>query len=183
MKGLGLELLVILGLTLVNAFFSGDLGRLHAYSVMVPRSEVAWLSLEASRAKVLQILRDAPHARYPVLDADQQPIGYVVTHEVYAQLLDGDIDLRGLLRDIPIFPKQAPAVDVLRALQGRAPRSASSSTTAAPPPGWCRSRRWQRSCSARLPPSERRSAGASPRPPRGASTSAATPRCTRSTES
>ncbi len=95
-----------------------DLGRLRAYSVMVPRSEVTWLSLEASRAKILQILRDAPHARYPVLDADQQPIGYVVTHEVYAQLLDGDIDLRVLLRDIPIFTKQAPAVDVLRALQG-----------------------------------------------------------------
>ncbi|MFO0671905.1 MAG: hemolysin family protein [Polyangiaceae bacterium] len=94
-----------------------DLGRLKAFSVMVPRREVTWLPLHASRETLQRILRETPHARYPVLDTAQQPLGYVLTHEVYAGLLAGELDLAKLLREIPLFPEQAPAVEILRALQ------------------------------------------------------------------
>jgi putative hemolysin len=94
-----------------------DLGWLRAYSVMIPRSAVTWLRLDASPETVERVLRDSPHARYPVLDATENPAGYVVTHEVYAQLLAGSLDMQGLRRDLPTFPEQAPAVEVLRALQ------------------------------------------------------------------
>jgi putative hemolysin len=40
-----------------------------------------------------------------------------MTREVYAQLLDGRLDLRAALRRLPFFPEQTRAVDVLRALQ------------------------------------------------------------------
>ena len=94
-----------------------DLGNLKAFSVMVPRTEMAWLSLDASREEIEELLKRQPHARYPVLDSSQQPIGYVLAREIYAQLLDGSVDLSKLLRAIPTFPETAPAVVVLRALQ------------------------------------------------------------------
>lgn len=94
-----------------------DLGTLKAFSMMVPRTEIVWLALEASREQVEKVLSDTPHARYPVLDATEEPIGYVLAREVYAQLLAGSMDLRKLLREIPAFAETAPAVVVLRALQ------------------------------------------------------------------
>lgn len=94
-----------------------DLGNLKAYSVMVPRSEIAWLPLDAGEGSITTLLRERHHARYPVIDAGQHTVGYVVAHEVYAQLLDKRLDLQSLLREIPTFPERVAAVDVLRGLQ------------------------------------------------------------------
>lgn len=94
-----------------------DLGRLAAFAVMVPRGDIAWLPLRASREAVLRLLSERPHARYPVLEEPDQPAGYVLAREIYAQLLEGELDLPRILRDLPAFPESAPAVDVLRALQ------------------------------------------------------------------
>jgi putative hemolysin len=94
-----------------------DLGNLKAFSMMVPRTEITWLPQGASREDVERTLREKPHARYPVLDASQQPSGYVLAREVYAQLLGGSFDLRSLVREVPVFPETTAAVAVLRALQ------------------------------------------------------------------
>lgn len=94
-----------------------DLGNLKAFSMMVPRTEIAWLTLSSSREDVMQVLKNEPHARYPVLDTTQQPAGYVLAREVYAQLLEGNLDLARVLRKIPTFPETASAVLVLRSLQ------------------------------------------------------------------
>lgn len=94
-----------------------DLGRLEASAVMVPRPEIAWLSIDAQRGEIQRTLREVPHARYPVHDGSTKPLGYVLSHDVYEQLLEGKLDLRDLLRDIPTFPASAPAVEILRALQ------------------------------------------------------------------
>ncbi|MBX3262500.1 MAG: HlyC/CorC family transporter [Labilithrix sp.] len=94
-----------------------DLGNLKAYSVMAPRAEIAWIPVDATESAVASLLRERPHARYPVVDGAQHPMGYVLAYELYAQLLDRRLDLRSLLRDIPAFPEGAPAVEVLRALQ------------------------------------------------------------------
>lgn len=94
-----------------------DLGNLKAFSMMVPRPEIAWLSLNAPRDDVERSLKEKPHARYPVLDASQQPVGYVLAREVYAQLLTQSFDLRSLVREVPMFPETATAVLVLRSLQ------------------------------------------------------------------
>src|SRR5512137_1223078 len=40
-----------------------------------------------------------------------------MAREIYAQLLDGRLDLRGALRKVPYFPEQTRAVEVLRTLQ------------------------------------------------------------------
>jgi putative hemolysin len=94
-----------------------DLGYLKAFSVMVPRGQIAWLSVDATEDEVMRVLRDTPHARYPVFDDSQQPIGYVVANEVYAQLLLRRLDLHSLLREIPMFAGNASAVEILRTLQ------------------------------------------------------------------
>ena len=94
-----------------------DLGRLRAFSVMIPRTEIVWIPLDASRAIVEQILRDKPHVRYPALDSAGQPVGYVLARDLYSQLLDGKLDVRAALRKLPAFIEYAPAVNVLRSLQ------------------------------------------------------------------
>jgi len=94
-----------------------DLGNLRAYSIMVPQNEVVWLSSHTTRAAAEQIVRERPHARYPVLDAEQQVTGYVLAHELYRQLLDDAFDLAAIIREVPVFSEQARAVDVLRTLQ------------------------------------------------------------------
>ncbi len=94
-----------------------ELSKLKAFSVMLPRSEIVWLPLSATRADVERLLREHPHARYPVLDDAQQPVGYVVAHELFPQLLEKKLDIVGLLREIPTFPEPAAAASVLRMLQ------------------------------------------------------------------
>jgi len=94
-----------------------DLGQLKGFSVMIPRSGITWLSQKATRLEAEKVLRARPHARYPVIDDERQPVGYVIAHELYAQLLDDAFDLPAVLREIPLFPESAAAVDILRALQ------------------------------------------------------------------
>jgi putative hemolysin len=94
-----------------------DLGRLAARAVMVLRADITWIDLNAPRERVEAVLRTAPHARYPVHDDTGEPAGYVLAHEIYAQLLDGEFDLPSLLREIPTFSEGAAAVEILRALQ------------------------------------------------------------------
>lgn len=94
-----------------------DLGRLEAYSVMLPRSDIAWLPLAASREEVERVLRERPHARYPLIDESDQPAGYVLAREIYAQLLAGRLALVELVRELPTFPESVPAVELLRELQ------------------------------------------------------------------
>ncbi len=94
-----------------------DLGRLAAYAVMLPRSEIAWLPLTATREQVERVLREQPHARYPVVDESEQPAGYVLARELYAQLLQGQLSLVELVRELPAFPESAPAIVLLRELQ------------------------------------------------------------------
>jgi putative hemolysin len=94
-----------------------DLGRLKGFSVMIPRGGITWLKRTATREDAEKVLRERPHARYPVIDDERQPVGYVIAHELYAQLLDDRFDLLAVLREIPLFPESAAAVDILRALQ------------------------------------------------------------------
>jgi putative hemolysin len=94
-----------------------DLASLRAYSVMVPRTEIVWIPLDASASTVKNVLREHPHARYPVLDRTQQPAGYVLAWQLYAQLLEGKLDVPALLRPVPTLPEEASAVDTLRQLQ------------------------------------------------------------------
>lgn len=94
-----------------------ELGALHTYSLMIPRSRVAWLPVDASREATRAALRQTPHARYPVLGPEEQIAGYVLAHDLYEQLLGESFELRRCLRDVPVFPERMVALQVLRELQ------------------------------------------------------------------
>lgn len=94
-----------------------DLGRLKVFSVMVPRAEICWLSTTEGPAEVRAALAARPHARYPLRDRSEAPLGYVLAHEVYGQLLAGEVDLRKVVHEIPAIPEAATALVALRELQ------------------------------------------------------------------
>ena len=96
-----------------------DLGGLRVAAVMVPRTAIVGLERGATRDEVLEILRERPHARYPVLgDNPDAIIGYVITRELYTALLSpAPLDLTTLLREAPFLPESVSAVDALRQLQ------------------------------------------------------------------
>jgi putative hemolysin len=95
-----------------------DLGDLSVGAVMVPRGAIASLDVGASAEEVRATLRDRPYSRYPLTDgASENVLGYVMAREMYTQLLEGRLDLRAALRQVPYFPEQTRAVEVLRTLQ------------------------------------------------------------------
>jgi len=94
-----------------------ELGALHAYSLMVPRTRVAWLPIDATADAARATLKATPHARYPVLDAEEQIAGYVLSHDLYQQLLGETFELRRSLREVPTFSERTVALQVLRELQ------------------------------------------------------------------
>ena len=95
-----------------------DLAWLKANALMVPRTEITSIDVDAAEEDVVAVLRAVPHARYPVHESTvEQVIGYVIAREVYGAIVAKRLDLRQLLRPMAFFPENAPAVDVLRSLQ------------------------------------------------------------------
>ncbi len=95
-----------------------DFARLKANALMVPRVRIVALEVNATAEEVLETMRLTPHARYPVYENDlEQILGYVLSREIYGQLLAGALDLRALVRPVPFFPDTTRAVDILRAAQ------------------------------------------------------------------
>lgn len=88
---------------------------LQVRKVMVPRSSVVGLPVEASAKKVLQILQRTKHTRYPVFEGDLDHIvGFVHTKQLLAVLRPGaPLDLRSLARPVPLVPGTARARRVL----------------------------------------------------------------------
>jgi putative hemolysin len=95
-----------------------ELGKLRVQAVMIPRSRITWISSTTSAEQIRRILQEKTHTRYPVHGATQeQVLGYVTARELYAQLLAGEVDVSKIVREVPLFPEQAAAIDALRALQ------------------------------------------------------------------
>lgn len=95
-----------------------DLARLRINALMTPRTRIVSIEASATQADVLRVLRERPHARYPVHEGDAEKVcGYVLARDVYEASLRGALSLRALVRPIPFFHETTLALDVLRALQ------------------------------------------------------------------
>jgi putative hemolysin len=95
-----------------------DLGELPVGAVMVPRGDIASLDVGATADEVRHTLRTHPFSRYPLSDGTPENVlGYVMARDLFQQLLEGRLDLRSALRQVPYFPEQTRAVEVLRTLQ------------------------------------------------------------------
>lgn len=95
------------------------LGRRRAGDLMTPRGEVVWLEDGAGKDRLLEILRDHPHGRYPVARGSlDNLLGVVHTRDLLARELVGKpFDLRSCLRPPVFVPEGTPALKLLDAFR------------------------------------------------------------------
>jgi len=98
---------------LVSRVFRMD--ELRATSVMTPRTDIVFLSLEDSDEAVLQRIIDAPHSRFPVARGDLDNVeGIVEVKVLFSDLVrTGKIDLPGRMVKPLYIPESLSVTEVL----------------------------------------------------------------------
>ncbi|MDQ8756452.1 hemolysin family protein [Sphingosinicella sp. LHD-64] len=87
--------------------------------VMTPRTEVAWLDVDADAEAVRAALLASSHSLLPVAKGSvDKLVGVVQARDILTAALEGrPLDLRALMRDAPIVPDQMDAMNALVVLQ------------------------------------------------------------------
>jgi putative hemolysin len=87
--------------------------------VMTPRTDVDWLSVDASPDEVRAALVGSLHTRLPVAgDSADNIIGVVQSRDIVAAQIRGEpLDIRTLMRRAQIVPDQLDAMDALEILR------------------------------------------------------------------
>ena len=87
-----------------------SLANLEVRHIMVPRTEVAYLSADHSNEQNLRIIRDSGHSRFPLGAPDLDHVaGLVLARDLLGQLLDNNQpDLKQLTRELPSVPDTQP---------------------------------------------------------------------------
>ncbi|MBT8395722.1 MAG: HlyC/CorC family transporter [Gemmatimonadetes bacterium] len=87
-----------------------SLTNLEVRHIMVPRTEVAYLSADDSTEQNLLVIRDSGHSRYPLGAPDlDHTVGLILARDLLTQLLDNQQpDLQELARDLPTVPDTQP---------------------------------------------------------------------------
>ncbi len=87
--------------------------------VMTPRTDVDWISADASADEVRAKLIGSLHTRLPVAeDTPDNIIGVVQSRDIVAAQLSGQkLDIRALMRRAEIVPDQLDAMDALECLR------------------------------------------------------------------
>jgi len=93
-----------------------DLDDVTAREVMVPRPDVVSVDADASLADLRRAVVEHSHTRYPVIDDDEQIVGFVDVKDVVQAGEAGDTDATAadLARDLPVVP-ETTRVDALLA--------------------------------------------------------------------
>lgn len=87
--------------------------------VMTPRTEVAWIDVDATPEMLRDAMLESGHSRLLIAEGSvDRVIGVVQSRDIVAALLNSrPLDLRGLMRTAPILPDQVDAMDALGALR------------------------------------------------------------------
>lgn len=95
-----------------------DLGERRLASLMTPRTEIAWLDLDAPVEDLLRQVAAVPHARFPVARGSLDQVAGTVSASdlVAAAWGDGEPDLRSLLRPAVFLPERMSAFVALERL-------------------------------------------------------------------
>jgi putative hemolysin len=89
-----------------------------ARALMTPRHEVEMLPLDATGAEAVAAIRKVARPRMPVADAGGEVVGIVLLSDAFQVVSRREtLDLRALVRDVPVVSDQAEALDVLEILQ------------------------------------------------------------------
>jgi putative hemolysin len=149
-----------------------DFSGLNVYTVMVPRSDLVMLPVDAPTARVAELARRSGHARVPVHEGSPDPIiGFVNLREVLAEaVLSETVNLTNLLHPVLFVPDAMPSPSPSPSASSstsRAPSSVSSCPRATSPPWPASGGRWPAPCRPRAPssPPKRASPWRSSTPP------------------
>jgi putative hemolysin len=94
------------------------LGDRTARALMTPRHEIEMLPLDATGAEAVAAIRRVARARMPVADANGDVVGIVLLSEAFQPVSRREgVDIKALLREVPVVSDQAEALDVLEILQ------------------------------------------------------------------
>jgi putative hemolysin len=87
---------------------------------MTPRRDVTMLDIEATPAETLAALRATAHPRLPVQSRDTGAVLGIVTLTDAFDVVSRrkPLDLRAILRDVPVVSEHADALDVMEVLRG-----------------------------------------------------------------
>ena len=97
---------------LIDDVFSA--GERELREVMIPRTEVEFLSGSMRVAQALKIVADQPHSRYPVTgDSVDDVLGFVHIRDILLPGRPGETRLRSLIRPVMAFPGTKPVLSAL----------------------------------------------------------------------
>ncbi|MBN8629948.1 MAG: HlyC/CorC family transporter [Rhodobacterales bacterium] len=89
-----------------------------ARALMTPRHEVDMLPLDATGAEAVAAVRKVARPRMPVANAEGEVMGIVLLADAFQAVSRREtLDLKALLREVPVVSDQAEALDVLEILQ------------------------------------------------------------------
>jgi putative hemolysin len=89
-----------------------------ARALMTPRHEVEMLPLEATGAEAVAAIRKVARPRMPIADAEGEVMGIVLLSDAFQVVSRREtLDLKALVRDVPVVSDQTEALDVLEILQ------------------------------------------------------------------
>ena len=85
-----------------------------------PRTEVAWVDVDASPQALRDAILESGHSRMLIAEGSvDKVIGVVQSRDIVAALLNRKpLDMRALMRTAPILPDQVDAMDALGVLRG-----------------------------------------------------------------
>jgi putative hemolysin len=94
------------------------LGDRNASALMTPRHEVQMLPLDATTSEAVAAIRAIAMPRMPVVDAAGDVVGIVLLADAFQAVSRREpVNLRALLREVPVVSDKAEALDVLQVLQ------------------------------------------------------------------
>ena len=87
--------------------------------VMTPRTEVAWLDIEASEEEIRKVLKETPHSLMPVAEGNvDKMIGIVQARALLASLLQGEeLDVKAHIKPALIIPETMDALDAMNSVR------------------------------------------------------------------
>jgi putative hemolysin len=89
-----------------------------ARALMTPRHEVEMLPLDATGAEAVAAIRKVARPRMPVADAEGEVVGIVLLSDAFQVVSRREtLDLKALVRDVPVVSDRTEALDVLEILQ------------------------------------------------------------------
>ncbi|MFN4204031.1 MAG: hemolysin family protein [Tabrizicola sp.] len=89
-----------------------------ARALMTPRHEVEMLPLEATGAEAVAAIRRIARPRMPVANAEGEVVGIVLLADAFQAISRREpLEIRALVREVPVVSDRAEALDVLEILQ------------------------------------------------------------------